>query len=145
MRNRKIQKLTFRYGDLVRLGGNALLPHPFYPDFSRHFRHSGSPDRQFFRKTEVPNLQFGVKNARCGAMRAIFDPFSDYFPVGKTGNFSKTYVKKRFSTIILAYWQPESHKTAPDGQIRLNDFQIRKYIFLKMFFNRTEYHTPTHG
>ena len=84
----KFPKIPFRYGDLVRLGGNALLPHPFYPDFFRHFRHSGSPDRQFFRKTEVRNLQLGVKNARCGAMRAIFDPFSDHFPVGKTGNFS---------------------------------------------------------
>ena len=39
-------------------------------------------------------MQFGVKNARCGAMRAIFDPFSDHFPVGKTSNFSKIYVKK---------------------------------------------------
>lgn len=90
----KSKKLTFRYGDLVRLGGNALLPHPFYHNFFRHFGHSGSPDRQFFRKTEVPNLQFGVKNARCGAMRAIFDPFSDHFPVGKTGNLSRIYVKK---------------------------------------------------
>ena len=30
---------------------------PFYPDFFRHFRHSGSPDRLFFikQRTEICN------------------------------------------------------------------------------------------
>ena len=110
----KFPKIPFRYGDLVRLGGNALLPHPFYPDFFRHFRHSGSPDRQFFRKATVRNLQFWVKNARCDAMRAIFDPFSDPFPVGKTGNFSKIYVKKEvFHNHFWHIGNPKAIKQLP--------------------------------
>lgn len=39
----KSKKLTFRYGDLVRLGGNALLPHPFFSPFPVI---SGIQDRQ---------------------------------------------------------------------------------------------------
>ena len=94
MRNRKIQKTYIQIRRFGSLNQKRSPFAPFYPDFFRHFGHSGSPDRQFFRKTEVRNLQFGVKNARCGAMRAIFAPFSDPFPVEKTGNFSKIYVKK---------------------------------------------------
>lgn len=92
--NRKISKNPIQIRRFGSLKQKRSLFAPFYPDFFRHFRHSGSPDRQFFRKAEVPNFQFEVKNARCGAMRAIFDPFSDPFPVGKTGNFSKINVKK---------------------------------------------------
>ena len=29
----KFPKIPFRYGDLVRLGGNALLSHPFFSSF----------------------------------------------------------------------------------------------------------------
>lgn len=29
----KFPKIPFRFGDLVRLGGNALLPHPFSSSF----------------------------------------------------------------------------------------------------------------
>ena len=111
--NRKIQKTYIQIRRFGSLNQKRSPFAPFYPDFFRHFRHSGSPDRQFFRKTEVPNLQFGVKNARCGAMRAIFDPFSDFSPWRKRAIFQEFTLKKRFSTIILAYRQPESHKTAP--------------------------------
>ena len=92
--NRKIQKTYVQIRRFGSFGWKCAPSTPVFLAFSRHFRHSGSPDRQFFRKTEVRNLQFGVKNARCGAMRAIFAPFSDPFPVGKTSNFSRIYVKK---------------------------------------------------
>lgn len=39
----KFPKIPFRYGDLVRLGGNALLPHPFFSSFPVI---SGIQDRQ---------------------------------------------------------------------------------------------------
>lgn len=94
MRNRKIQKTYIQIRRFGSFGWKCAPSTPVFLAFSRHFRHAGSPDRQFFRKTEVLNLQFGVKNARCGAMRAIFAPFSDPFPVEKTGNFSRIYVKK---------------------------------------------------
>ena len=143
--NRKIRKTYIQIRRFGSLNQKRSPFAPFYPDFFRHFRHSGSPDRQFFRKTEVPNLQFGVKNARCGAMRAIFAHFQTLSPWEKRTILQKLTLKKGFPQSFLAYWQPESYKTAPDGQIRLNDFQIRKCIFLKIFFNRTENHTPTHG
>lgn len=144
MRNRKISKNPIQIRRLGSLNQKRSPFALFYPDFSRHFRHSGSPDRQFFRKTEVRNLQFGVNNARCGAMRAIFTPFSDPFPVEKTGNFSKIYVKKEvFHNHFWHIGNPKAIKQLPINPTER--FSDTKIYFPENFFNRTENHTPTHG
>ena len=89
-------------------------------------------------------MQFGVKNARCGAMRAIFDPFSDPFPVEKTGNFSKIYVKKEvFHNHFWHIGNPKAIKQLPTNPTER--FSDTKIYFLENFFNRTENHTATHG
>ena len=85
--NRKISKNPIQIRRFGSFGWKCAPFTPVFLVFSRHFRHSGSPDRQFFRKTEVPNLQFGVKNTRCSAMRAKFAHFQTLSPWKKRAIF----------------------------------------------------------
>ena len=96
--NRKISKNPIQIRRFGSFGWKCAPSTPVFLVFSRHFRHSGSPDRQFFRNTEVRNLQFGVKNARCGAMRAIFDHISYPFPGQKYARFGK--INGKFAAIF---------------------------------------------
>lgn len=114
--NRKIHKISIQIRRIGLFGRKHCPSTPVFLVFSRHFRHSKLPNRHLFQKTELRNLQFRVKNARCGAMRAIFDPFSDPFPREKTDNIFRFHAKKADFLGQFGCRQPEIHISAPDGQ-----------------------------